>query len=122
MHSYTAESVTEGHPDKICDQISDQILDEILKQDLAARVAVETLVTTGLVHVVGEVTTEAYVEIPQVVRAKLVEIGYNLAYQLEDAICHPMRIAVLGEVGQEIFFIEPRHAQNVTEQDTPPAP
>ena len=77
MQTFTAESVTEGHPDKICDQISDRILDEILLQDPSARVAVETLVTTGLVHVVGEITTEAYVEIPQLVRAKLVEIGYT---------------------------------------------
>src|SRR5690606_27568901 len=61
---FTSESVTEGHPDKICDQISDAILDKMLEQDRAARVAVETVVTTGLVHVVGEVTTEAYVEIP----------------------------------------------------------
>ena len=77
MQTYTAESVTEGHPDKICDQISDRILDEILLQDSAARVAVETLATTGLVHVVGEVTTEAYVEIPQLVRSTLVDIGYT---------------------------------------------
>ena len=77
MQTFTAESVTEGHPDKICDQISDRILDEILLQDPSARVAVETLVTTGLVHVVGEITTEAYVESPQLVRAKLVEIGYT---------------------------------------------
>lgn len=77
MITYTSESVTEGHPDKICDQISDAVLDEILKSDPDARVAVETLVTTGLVHVVGEVTTEAYVEIPQIVRSKLVEIGYT---------------------------------------------
>ncbi len=77
MQTFTAESVTEGHPDKICDQISDAILDDILRQDSSSRVAVETLVTTGLVHVVGEVTTEAYVEIPQLVRTKLVEIGYT---------------------------------------------
>lgn len=74
---FTSESVTEGHPDKICDQISDAILDAILEQDTQARVAVETLVTTGLVHVVGEVSTDdAYVEIPQVVRQTVKEIGY----------------------------------------------
>ena len=74
---FTSESVSEGHPDKICDQISDAILDDLLSQDSASRVAVETLVTTGLVHVAGEVTTEGYSEIPDIVRAKLLEIGYN---------------------------------------------
>ena len=74
---FTSESVTEGHPDKVCDQISDGILDAMLAQDPAARVAVETMVTTGLVHVAGEVSTEAYVEIPQVVREVLNRIGYT---------------------------------------------
>jgi len=77
LRTFTSESVTEGHPDKICDQISDTILDAMLEQDPEARVAVETLVTTGLVHVAGEVTTSGYVDIPQLVRQKLVEIGYN---------------------------------------------
>ena len=77
IRSFTSESVTEGHPDKICDQISDAILDDLLKQDRSSRVAVETLVTTGLVHVAGEITTEGYAEIPDIVRAKLLEIGYN---------------------------------------------
>ena len=77
LRYFTSESVTEGHPDKICDQISDAILDDLLSQDPASRVAVETLVTTGLVHVAGEVTTEGYAEIPDIVRAKLLEIGYN---------------------------------------------
>ncbi len=74
---FTSESVTEGHPDKICDQISDAILDAMLEQDPHSRVAVETLVTTGLVHVAGEVTTEAYVEIPRVVRDTILRIGYD---------------------------------------------
>jgi S-adenosylmethionine synthetase len=77
LRLFTSESVTEGHPDKICDQISDAILDAILEQDPAARVAVETMVTTGLVHVAGEVTTSAYVEIPQVVREVVRGIGYT---------------------------------------------
>jgi S-adenosylmethionine synthetase len=77
LRTFTSESVTEGHPDKICDQISDTILDAMLEQDPEARVAVETLVTTGLVHVAGEVTTTGYVDIPQLVRQKLVDIGYN---------------------------------------------
>ena len=76
LRLFTSESVTEGHPDKVCDQISDGILDAMLAQDPSARVAVETMVTTGLVHVAGEVTTEAYVEIPQVVRETLNRIGY----------------------------------------------
>jgi S-adenosylmethionine synthetase len=74
---FTSESVTEGHPDKVCDQISDAILDAMLEQDPGARVAVETMVTTGLVHVAGEVTTEAYVEIPAVVREVVNSIGYT---------------------------------------------
>ena len=74
---FTSESVTEGHPDKICDQVSDAILDAMLEQDAGARVAVETLVTTGLVHVAGEVTTEAYVEIPSIVRETVLGIGYD---------------------------------------------
>ncbi|MEY3625177.1 MAG: hypothetical protein RL696_558, partial [Actinomycetota bacterium] len=77
LRTFTSESVTEGHPDKICDQISDTILDAMLEQDPQARVAVETLVTTGLVHVAGEVTTSGYVEIPQLVRQKILDIGYN---------------------------------------------
>lgn len=74
---FTSESVTEGHPDKICDQISDAILDNLIAQDPSSRVAVETLVTTGLVHVAGEITTEGYAEIPDIVRSKLLAIGYN---------------------------------------------
>ncbi|HWH26127.1 MAG TPA: methionine adenosyltransferase [Pseudolysinimonas sp.] len=77
LRLFTSESVTEGHPDKISDQISDTILDAILAQDPTARVAVETLVTTGLVHVAGEVTTSAYVDIPGIVRKRITEIGYN---------------------------------------------
>ena len=74
---FTSESVTEGHPDKICDAISDTILDELLRQDPRSRVAVETMVTTGQVHVVGEVTTEAYADIPTLVRDTVLEIGYD---------------------------------------------
>ena len=77
LRLFTSESVTEGHPDKVCDRVSDAILDAILTQDPQAHVAVETLVTTGLVHVAGEVTTEAYVEIPDIVRSEIVRIGYD---------------------------------------------
>ncbi|MBQ0926537.1 methionine adenosyltransferase [Saccharopolyspora endophytica] len=74
---FTSESVTEGHPDKICDAISDSVLDALLAQDPRSRVAVETMVTTGQVHVAGEVTTEAYADIPAIVREKILEIGYD---------------------------------------------
>jgi S-adenosylmethionine synthetase len=77
LRQFTSESVTEGHPDKICDQISDAILDAMLTQDPNARVAVETMVTTGLVHVAGEVSTSGYVEIPTIVRETVLGIGYN---------------------------------------------
>ncbi|MET4158002.1 methionine adenosyltransferase [Agromyces sp. PvR057] len=77
LRLFTSESVTEGHPDKICDQVSDSILDALLTVDPHSRVAVETLVTTGLVHVAGEVTTSGYVEIPAIVRERVTAIGYN---------------------------------------------
>jgi len=74
---FTSESVTEGHPDKIADAISDSILDALLAQDPRSRVAVETLITTGQVHVAGEVTTKAYADIPTIVRERILEIGYD---------------------------------------------
>jgi S-adenosylmethionine synthetase len=77
LRLFSSESVTEGHPDKVCDQISDAILDALLTEDPRSRVAVETLVTTGLVHVAGEVTTDAYVEIPAIVRELVTSIGYD---------------------------------------------
>lgn len=76
---FTSESVTEGHPDKICDQISDAVLDSILEKDPSARVACETCVTTGMVMVMGEITTNCYVDIPKVVRETIREIGYDRA-------------------------------------------
>src|SRR3989338_116897 len=84
----TSESVTEGHPDKMADQISDAILDEVLSQDPYGRVAVETLLTTGLVVVAGELTTRAYVDVPAVVRRGVREIGYtNSAYGFDAETC-----------------------------------
>ena len=76
---FTSESVTEGHPDKICDQISDAVLDAIYAEDPMARVACETAVTTGLVLVSGEITTSCYVDIPKIVRQTIKEIGYDRA-------------------------------------------
>lgn len=74
---FTSESVTEGHPDKICDAISDAILDALIEKDPMSRVACETSITTGLVLVMGEITTQAYIDIPQIVRETLRNIGYT---------------------------------------------
>lgn len=88
---FTSESVTEGHPDKIADQISDGVLDSIIAQDPFARVACETVVTTGLVHVVGEITTNCYVDIPKIVRQTIKEIGYTRAkYGFDGDTCGVM--------------------------------
>ncbi len=85
---FTSESVTEGHPDKLCDQISDAVLDSILAKDPSARVACETSVTTGLVVVMGEITTSTYVEIPQIVRQTIRDIGYtNSSYGIDADTC-----------------------------------
>ncbi len=78
---FTSESVTEGHPDKIADQISDAVLDALLKEDAGARVAVETLITTGLVHIAGEVTTEAWADIPAIARETILGIGYDSSHK-----------------------------------------
>ena len=82
---FTSESVSEGHPDKICDAISDSVLDAILEKDPKARVACETFVTTGLVLVGGEITTKAYIEVPEVVRETVRRIGYTSADYKFDA-------------------------------------
>ena len=87
-HLFTSESVTEGHPDKICDQISDSILDALLENDPHARVACETTVTTGLVLVAGEISTNTYVDIPKLVRKTVKEIGYDRAkYGFDSQTC-----------------------------------
>ncbi|MCD2144388.1 methionine adenosyltransferase [Gordonia paraffinivorans] len=91
---FTSESVTEGHPDKICDAISDSILDAILTEDPKARVAVETLVTTGQVHVAGEVTTSAYADIPGIVRSKILEIGYDSSTKGFDGASCGVNVAI----------------------------
>ena len=98
---FTSESVTEGHPDKICDAISDAILDAMLEQDPAARVAVETMVTTGQVHVAGEVKTIGYVEIPQLIREKIVEIGYDSSDKGFDGVSCGVSISI-GQQSPEI--------------------
>ncbi|QRP60942.1 methionine adenosyltransferase [Corynebacterium sp. FDAARGOS 1242] len=98
---FTSESVTEGHPDKICDAISDAILDALLEVDPDAHVAVETMVTTGQVHVVGEVRTSGYVEIPQIVRKTLVDIGFTSSDVGFDGRTCGVNVAI-GEQSQEI--------------------
>src|SRR5512147_179453 len=96
-HLFTSESVTEGHPDKIADQISDAILDAILAQDPVGRVACETLVTTGLAMIAGEITTSCYVDFPKIVRETIREIGYTRAkYGFDFETC-----AVLSSIHEQ---------------------
>ncbi len=96
-HLFTSESVTEGHPDKVADQISDSVLDHMLAEDPMSRVACETFVTTGMALVAGEITTETYVEIPDIVRATLKEIGYtDVAYGIDYKTC-----AVLSSIDKQ---------------------
>ena len=98
---FTSESVTEGHPDKIADQISDSILDDLLSKDPASRVAVETLVTTGLVMIAGEVTTDAYSEIPGLVRQRIVDIGYDSSTKGFDGWSCGVQVAI-GQQSKDI--------------------
>ncbi len=101
LRLFTSESVTPGHPDKICDQVSDSILDALLTADPHARVAVETLVTTGLVHVAGEVSTSAYVDIPGIVRDRIRQIGYDSSEQSFDGSTCGVTVSV-GEQSTDI--------------------
>jgi S-adenosylmethionine synthetase len=91
---FTSESVTEGHPDKVCDSISDSILDALLSKDANSRVAVETMITTGQVHVVGEVTTEAYADIPTIVRDRVLDIGYDSSVKGFDGASCGVNVAI----------------------------
>lgn len=96
-HLFTSESVTEGHPDKIADQISDAVLDALLTADPKARVACETLVTTGLAVIAGEITTSAYVHLPDIVRQTIDGIGYNdAAFGFDSKTC-----AVVSTIGNQ---------------------
>ncbi|WP_432557751.1 methionine adenosyltransferase [Granulicoccus sp. GXG6511] len=118
---FTSESVTEGHPDKIADAISDTILDEMLRQDPESRVAVETLVTTGLVVVAGEVTTEAYAEIPHLVRDKILEIGYDSSHKSFDGASCGVQVSI-GQQSPDIAqgvdtALEERLQESVDEFD-----
>ncbi|WP_275409495.1 S-adenosylmethionine synthetase N-terminal domain-containing protein, partial [Actinoplanes siamensis] len=91
---FTSESVTEGHPDKIADQISDGILDGLLAEDPNSRVAVETLITTGQVHVAGEVSTQAYADIPSIVRDTVLAIGYDSSHKGFDGLSCGVSVSV----------------------------
>ncbi|MGA3219432.1 MAG: methionine adenosyltransferase [Acidimicrobiales bacterium] len=113
---FTSESVTEGHPDKMADQISDAILDAILEQDPAARVACEALLTTGLVVVAGEVTTSAYVEIPQIVREVVSSIGYTSSEMGFDGLTCGVAVSI-GQQSEDIALgvdnaYEVRHGES----------
>ncbi len=103
LRLFTSESVTEGHPDKICDQVSDAILDEMLRLDEMSRVAVETMVTTGLVHVAGEVTTSAYVDIPSTIRTVVRDIGYTSSAIGFDADSCGVSVSI-GEQSPDIWM------------------
>ncbi|MGO1666933.1 methionine adenosyltransferase [Flaviflexus sp.] len=102
MQPFTSESVTAGHPDKVCDLISDRILDAILTKDPNARVAIETMVTTGLVHVAGELNTESYVEIPQIVRQALLDLGYSSSEVGFDGRSCGVSVSI-GQQSQDIY-------------------
>ncbi|MFE3291433.1 methionine adenosyltransferase [Rhodococcus sp. NPDC059234] len=117
---FTSESVTEGHPDKICDAISDSILDALLEQDPRSRVAVETLVTTGQVHVAGEVTTSAYADIPKIVRDKVLEIGYDSSAKGFDGNSCGVNIAIGAqspEIAQGVDHSHEARVDGVTDDE-----
>ena len=118
---FTSESVTEGHPDKIADQISDAILDALVKDDAKSRVAVETMITTGQVHVAGEVTTEAYADIPAIVREVILGIGYDSSKKGFDGASCGVSVSI-GSQSPDIAQgvdegYERRHGEGVDELD-----
>src|SRR6187551_3103141 len=100
---FSSESVTEGHPDKICDQVSDSLLDALLAQDANSRVAIETMVTTGLVHVAGEVTTDSYIDIPGIIRGVITGIGYTSSKAGFDGDSCGVSVRI-GEQSQDIWM------------------
>ncbi|WP_431682153.1 methionine adenosyltransferase [Kitasatospora sp. KL5] len=114
---FTSESVTEGHPDKIADQISDTILDALLKEDPSSRVAVETLITTGLVHIAGEVTTKAYVPIAQLVRDKILEIGYDSSKKGFDGASCGVSVSIGSQSPDIAQGVDTAHEHRVEGED-----
>ncbi|MEW2301846.1 methionine adenosyltransferase [Streptomyces sp. NPDC006655] len=116
---FTSESVTEGHPDKIADQISDTILDALLKDDPSSRVAVETLITTGLVHVAGEVTTKAYAPIAQLVREKILEIGYDSSQKGFDGASCGVSVSIGAQSPDIAQGVDSAHEVRTADADQP---
>ena len=116
---FTSESVTEGHPDKICDAISDSVLDALLEQDRHSRVAVETLVTTGQVHVVGEVTTSAYVDIPKIVRDRILDIGYDSSTKGFDGASCGVNVAIGAQSPDIAQGVDTAHEARVEGAEDP---
>jgi S-adenosylmethionine synthetase len=118
---FTSESVTDGHPDKMADQISDAILDAMIKDDPGSHVAVETLITTGQVHVAGEVTTETYVDIPSIIREKILEIGYDSSAKGYDGASCGVSVSVGAQspdIAQGVLdAFEYREGEGATEFD-----
>jgi len=114
---FTSESVTEGHPDKIADAISDSILDALLEQDRRSRVAVETLITTGQVHVAGEVTTEAYADIPTIVRDRILEIGYDSSKKGFDGASCGVSVSIGSQSPDIAQGVDQAHEIRVEGQD-----
>jgi S-adenosylmethionine synthetase len=108
---FTSESVTEGHPDKIADAISDAILDALLSQDRRSRVAVETMITTGQVHVAGEVTTDAYADIPTIVRDKILEIGYDSSKKGFDGLSCGVSVSIGSQSPDIAQGVDSSHEQ-----------
>ena len=114
---FTSESVTEGHPDKICDQISDAVLDAIYEKDPQARVACETTATTGLIHVMGEITTSCYVDIPKIVRQVVGDIGYDRSEYGFD--CNTCAVAVsIDEQSPDIALGVDKSLENKNNQES----
>jgi S-adenosylmethionine synthetase len=114
---FTSESVTEGHPDKICDAISDSVLDALLAQDPRSRVAVETLITTGQVHVAGEVTTTAYADIPSIVRETILNIGYDSSKKGFDGTSCGVNVAIGSQSPDIAQGVDTAYESRVEGQD-----
>ncbi|EID52571.1 methionine adenosyltransferase [Saccharomonospora xinjiangensis] len=114
---FTSESVTEGHPDKVCDSISDTILDALLSKDLHSRVAVEALITTGQVHIAGEVTTEAYADIPTLVRDRILDIGYDSSTKGFDGASCGVNVAIGSQSPDIAQGVESAYETRIGEHD-----
>jgi S-adenosylmethionine synthetase len=116
---FTSESVTEGHPDKIADQISDAVLDAMLKDDAQSRVAVETMLTTGQVHVAGEVTTSTYIDIASIVREKILEIGYDSSRKGFDGASCGVSVSIGAQSPDIAQGVDDAYEERTGESDDP---